>query len=135
MGWDVVFFSVLGIVALSGVVVNASLVLVHFVNRARDTGLPIQEAVSSAGIERFRPIFLTSATTFLGLVPLMFEASVQTRPLIPMAVSLAFGVLFAAAVTLLVVPCLYLILDDARRSPAEVPPLPAEPDALPTPGR
>ncbi|MCP3984298.1 MAG: efflux RND transporter permease subunit [bacterium] len=114
MGWDVVFFSVLGIVALSGVVVNASLVLVHFVNRARAQGLGIREAVLKAGTERFRPIFLTSATTFLGLVPLMFEASVQARPLVPMAISLAYGVLFAAAVTLVLVPSLYLVLEDLR---------------------
>jgi len=114
MGWDVVFFSVLGIVALSGVVVNASLVLVHFVNRAREEGLDVRAAVLKAGTERFRPIFLTSATTFLGLVPLMFEASVEARPLIPMAISLAYGVLFAAVVTLLLVPSLYLVLEDLR---------------------
>jgi multidrug efflux pump subunit AcrB len=114
MGWDLVFFSMLGIVALSGVVVNASLVLVHFVNRARAEGLEVRDAVMKAGTERFRPIFLTSATTFLGLVPLMFEASVQARPMIPMAISLAYGVLFAAVVTLLLVPSLYLILEDLR---------------------
>lgn len=114
MGWDVVFFSVLGIVALSGVVVNASLVLVHFVNRAREEGLAVREAVLKAGTERFRPIFLTSITTFLGLVPLMFEASVEARPLIPMAISLAYGVLFAATVTLFLVPSLYLVLEDLR---------------------
>ena len=114
MGWDVVFFSVLGIVALSGVVVNASLVLVHFVNRAREAGAGVHEAVAAAGVERFRPIFLTSATTFVGLVPLMFEGSVQARPLIPMAISLAYGVLFAAVVTLFLVPSLYRILEDLR---------------------
>ena len=114
MGWDVVFFSVLGMVALSGVVVNASLVLVHFINRARSEGASIAEAVSQAGVERFRAIFLTSATTFLGLVPLMAEKSVQTKPLVPMAISLAYGVLCAAIVTLLVVPSLYLILEDLK---------------------
>ncbi|MAE94574.1 MAG: cobalt-zinc-cadmium resistance protein [Deltaproteobacteria bacterium] len=114
MGWDVVFFSVLGIVALSGVVVNGSLVLVHYVNRARAGGLSILEAVSEAGVVRFRPIVLTSATTFLGLVPLMFEANIQARPMIPMAISLAYGVLFAAFVTLLLVPSLYLVLEDLR---------------------
>ncbi len=133
MGWDVVFFSVLGIVALSGVVVNASLVLVHFVNRAREAGAGVHEAVAAAGVERFRPIFLTSATTFVGLVPLMFEGSVQARPLIPMAISLAYGVLFAAVVTLFLVPSLYRILEDLRglhearqgeRKQAGSPPLP-----------
>jgi multidrug efflux pump subunit AcrB len=114
MGWDVVFFSILGIVALSGVVVNGSLVLVHFVNRARAEGASVEEAVRQAGILRFRPIFLTSATTFLGLVPLMFEGNIQARPMIPMAISLAYGVLFAAFVTLLLVPSLYLILEDLR---------------------
>jgi len=112
MGWDVVFFSVLGIVALSGVVVNASLVLVHYVNARRAEGTPYIEAVSRAGVARFRPIVLTSATTFAGLVPLMFVGSLQTRMLVPMAISLAFGVLFAAIVTLFLVPCLYVILED-----------------------
>jgi multidrug efflux pump subunit AcrB len=114
MGWDVVFFSVLGIVALSGVVVNASLVLVHYVNARRAEGTPYVEAVMRAGVARFRPIVLTSATTFAGLVPLMFIESLQTRMLVPMAISLAFGVLFAAIVTLLLVPCLYIVLEDLR---------------------
>jgi multidrug efflux pump subunit AcrB len=114
MGWDVVFFSVLGIVALSGVVVNASLVLVHYVNSRRAEGTPYVEAVSRAGVARFRPIVLTSATTFAGLVPLMFVQSLQTRMLVPMAISLAFGVLFAAIVTLLLVPCLYVVLEDLK---------------------
>ncbi|MFP8877816.1 MAG: efflux RND transporter permease subunit, partial [Myxococcota bacterium] len=114
MNWDLVFFSMLGIVALAGVVVNASLVLVHFVNRERDSGASIEEAVFSAGIARFRPIFLTSATTFLGLVPLMFEGNIQARMMVPMAISLAYGVLFSSVVTLFLVPSLYLILEDLR---------------------
>jgi len=112
MGWDVVFFSVLGIVALSGVVVNASLVLVHYVNGQRERGVGVLESVRSAGVTRFRPIFLTSATTFIGLVPLMFEGAVAARPLVPMAIALGYGVLFAAVVTLFLVPCGYMMLDD-----------------------
>jgi multidrug efflux pump subunit AcrB len=112
MGWDLVFFSVLGIVALSGVVVNASLVLVHTVNRRRTEGMPYLDAVCSAGVLRFRPIVLTSLTTFIGLVPLMFEAAVPARPMIPMAISLGYGVLLTSVVTLFLVPCGYVILND-----------------------
>lgn len=112
MGWDVVFFSVLGIVALSGVVVNASLVLVHYVNGQREKGYGLIESVREAGVVRFRPIFLTSLTTFIGLVPLMFEGAVAARPLVPMAIALGYGVLCAAAVTLFLVPCGYVILHD-----------------------
>ena len=112
MGWDLVFFSVLGIVALSGVVVNASLVLVHSVNTRRSNGEDFLDAVVGAGVTRFRPIVLTSLTTFLGLVPLMFEPSVPARPLVPMAIALGYGVLFASTVTLFLVPSGYVILDD-----------------------
>jgi len=112
LGWDVVFFSILGIVALSGVVVNASLVLVHYVNARRAEGATVIQAVHDAGGARFRPIVLTSVTTFIGLAPLMFLESIQTRMMVPMAISLAFGVLFSAAVTLLLVPSLYVVLED-----------------------
>ncbi len=112
MGWPLVFFSMLGIVALSGVVVNASLVMVHYVNRKRDEGMDLHEAIATAGVARFRPILLTSVTTFVGLVPLMFLGGTAAFFMIPMAISLAFGVLFATAVTLLLVPCGYLILED-----------------------
>jgi multidrug efflux pump subunit AcrB len=112
MGWDIVFFSILGIVALSGVVVNASLVLVHTLNRLRSEGLEFMEAVRAAGVLRFRPIALTSVTTFIGLLPLMFEGAVPARPLIPMAISLGYGVLYASVMTLFLVPCGYVILDD-----------------------
>jgi multidrug efflux pump subunit AcrB len=110
------FMSVVGIVALSGVVVNASLVLVHNINARRASGLSIRDAVVTAGVARFRPIVLTSLTTFAGLTPLMLERSVQAQFLIPMAVSLAFGVIFATGITLLVVPCGYLVLEDLRRA-------------------
>ena len=112
MGWDVVFFTVLGIVALSGVVVNASLVLVHYVNGQREQGHSVRDSVRAGGIVRFRPIVLTSLTTFIGLVPLMFEGAVAARPLVPMAIALGYGVLCAAAVTLFLVPAGYLILED-----------------------
>jgi len=114
MGWDLVFFSLLGIVALSGVVVNDSLVLVDFINRKRDEGLPLEEAVRIAGMTRFRPIFLTSATTFVGLAPLMFNSSEATFFVVPIAISLAYGVLVATTITLFIVPCGYLILDDLK---------------------
>jgi multidrug efflux pump subunit AcrB len=106
--------SVMGFIAASGVVVNSSLVLVHNLNARREAGLPVAEAVLEAAVSRCRPIILTSLTTFVGLSPLMLNRSVQAQFLVPMAVSLAFGVLFATAVTLLVVPSVYLILEDIR---------------------
>jgi multidrug efflux pump subunit AcrB len=104
--------SVMGVIAASGVVVNSSLVLVHNVNRRRAEGQSLHDAVLEAAISRCRPIVLTSMTTFVGLMPLMFNRSVQAQFLVPMAVSLAFGVLFATVVTLFVVPSAYLILED-----------------------
>ena len=115
MRWDLVFFSLLGIVALAGVVVNDSLLLVDFINRRRAEGMPLERAVRVAGMTRFRPIFLTSATTFMGLVPLMFNVSQATFFVVPIAISLAFGVLFATTITLFLVPCGYLMLDDVGR--------------------
>lgn len=116
LGVDLVFFSVLGIVALSGVVVNASLVLVDYINKRRSAGEDVVSAVATAGAVRFRPIVLTSLTTFVGLIPIMADQNPSTIIFVPMAISLAFGVLFATAVTLFLVPCLYLILDDAINS-------------------
>ncbi len=104
--------SVFGVVALSGVVVNSSLVLVHTVNQGRAWGLPVREAVVRAGVARFRPIVLTSMTTFAGLTPLLLERSLSAQFLIPMATSLAFGVAFATVISLLLLPASYLILDD-----------------------
>ena len=112
MGQVMSFLSVIGIAAVSGVVVNASLVLVHFVNDRVSEGVPLLEAVKTAGMARFRPIVLTALTTFAGLTPLMLEKSLQAQMLIPMAISLAFGVVFSAFITLLLVPCGYFILDD-----------------------
>jgi multidrug efflux pump subunit AcrB len=112
LGYDFTMYSVLGLVALSGVVVNASLVLVDYVNRRIADGADIREAIRDAARARFRPILLTSLTTFAGLSPLMLETSMQARFMIPMAVSLAFGVLFASFITLFLVPCSYLLLED-----------------------
>jgi multidrug efflux pump subunit AcrB len=99
-------------VALSGVVVNSSLVMVDYVNRQRRLGVDVWEAVSLAGTVRFRPILLTSITTFFGLLPLIATASTATAFIVPMAISLAFGVLFATGITLLLVPALYMIMED-----------------------
>ncbi len=115
MGWNLIFFSLLGIIALSGVVVNASLVLVDYINRQRARNVPVFEAVTRAGVVRFRPILLTSVTTFVGLIPLMTNQDPETFMFIPMAISLAFGVLFATFITLLLVPSLYLMLEDWNR--------------------
>jgi multidrug efflux pump subunit AcrB len=113
LGMNLTMLSMFGVVALTGVVVNDSLVMVDFINKMRDRGRPITEAIREAGAQRFRPILLTSVTTFLGLTPILLEKSLQAQFLIPMAVSLGFGVLFATFITLMLVPVLYLILDDA----------------------
>jgi multidrug efflux pump subunit AcrB len=112
LGMDLVFFSLLGIVALSGVVVNSSLVLVDYINRQRDGGESLEWAVSHAGSVRFRPIVLTSITTFVGLAPMMALSTMSTAMFVPMATSLAFGVLVGTLITLFLVPSLYLILED-----------------------
>lgn len=112
MGQPMSILSVLGFVALAGVVVNDSLVLVDFVNQERKAGTPTRDAIAKAGTLRFRPIILTSLTTFAGLLPLLFETSLQAQFLIPMAISLSFGVLFATFITLLLVPAFYTIVED-----------------------
>ena len=104
--------SILGFTAAAGVVVNSSLVLVHGINQRRDQGLTLISSLVEASVSRCRPILLTSLTTFVGLSPLMFDNSVQAQFMVPMAVSLAFGVMFATVVTLLVVPSGYLVLED-----------------------
>ena len=112
MGYELSFMSMMGIVALSGVVVNDSLVLVSAINANRRDGLDPHEAVIAGAMRRFRPIVLTSLTTFLGLAPMIFETSVQARFLIPMALSLGFGILFVTYICLMLVPAFYLILED-----------------------
>lgn len=116
MGYQLSFISALGIVALSGVVVNDSLVLVDFVNiQYRENGFTMWDAVVSAAQRRFRPILLTSLTTFLGLMPMIVETSMQARFLIPMAISLGFGIIFATAITLIFVPSSIMIMDDIHK--------------------
>ena len=112
MGVDLTFLSILGIVALSGVVVNSSLVLVDYVNRQRASGAPLAEALVSAGVVRFRPILLTSMTTFIGLLPMVFDTNAATHMFVPLAISLAFGVLVGTVITLFLVPSLYHITED-----------------------
>lgn len=116
LGMDLNMFSVFGILAASGVVVNDSLVMVDYVNNARKRGERLKDAVMHAGTKRFRAIMLTSITTFVGLVPIVFfETSMQAMIVIPMAVSLSFGVLFATIVTLVLIPSLYMIIEDLKR--------------------
>ena len=114
LGLDVSLLSLSGMIAVAGVVVNDNLVLVDYINRQRAAGLDLGKAIRDAGAARFRPIILTSLTTFAGLTPLMLERSVQAQFLIPMAVSLAFGVMFATMVSLLLVPASYYILEDFK---------------------
>jgi len=115
MGLDLTILSGFGIVALTGVVVNDSLVMVDWINRRYRAGEPIATSIREAGAARFRAILLTSLTTFAGLTPLLLERSLQAQFLIPMAVSLAFGVLFATFITLILVPVLYRIQEDVQR--------------------
>ncbi len=115
MGYNLSLISMMGIVALAGVVVNDSLVLISAVNDYRALGASAIEAVASGGARRFRPIWLTSLTTFFGLAPMISERSVQARFLVPMAISLGFGVLFGTFITLVFVPAAYLAVEDVRK--------------------
>jgi multidrug efflux pump subunit AcrB len=108
MGLDFSLLSLVGVLAVSGVVVNDNLVLIDRIIQLREEGQDVYTSLVRGSVERFRPIILTSLTTFIGLTPILFETSVQAQFLIPMVASLAFGVLFATAVTLLFVPCLYM---------------------------
>lgn len=114
MGYSLSVLSLFGIVALSGVVVNDSLVLIDYANRRRLKGLEASEAIREAAIQRFRPILLTTLTTFGGLSPMMFETSRQAKFLIPMAISLGYGILFATVITLVIVPSVYLVVNDVE---------------------
>ena len=115
MGYNLSVMSMMGVVALAGVVVNDSLVLIDYANRLRKAGATPFEAIHQAGVRRFRPILLTTLTTFGGLAPMIFETSRQARFMIPMALSLGYGILFATSITLLIVPCLYMVVEDAKR--------------------
>jgi multidrug efflux pump subunit AcrB len=110
LGHDWTMPSTIGFISLSGIVVNDSIVLVAFIKLRLREGLPVGEALQLAGMGRFRAVFLTSATTVAGLLPIMLETSLQAQFLIPMAVSISFGLMFATVVVLLLVPCLYSIL-------------------------
>ncbi len=115
LGMTMSGLSMFGIIAVAGIVVNDSLVMVDFVNKARAEGVAIKEAVMQAGARRFRAILLTSVTTFIGVMPIIMETSLQAKIVIPMAVSLAFGVLFATVITLILIPCQYVALEDTKR--------------------
>jgi len=115
LGLDVSLLSLCGVIALAGVVVNDSLVLVNFINTHREETGRMRKSVVTAGVSRFRPILLTSLTTAAGVTPLMLERSVQAQFLIPMAAALAFGVLFSTFITLGLVPALYVILEDFQK--------------------
>jgi multidrug efflux pump subunit AcrB len=114
LGFNLSILSLFGIVALSGVVVNDSLIMIDLINRERKSGIALSQVIRDCATRRFRPIMLTTLTTFLGLAPMMLERSLQARFLIPMAVSLAFGVMFATLITLFLVPSLYMILEDIK---------------------
>ncbi len=115
MGYELSMISIMGVMALSGVVVSGSLVVVDFANRNHRAGMATDQAVIEAGVRRFRPILLTTLTTFGGLAPMIFETSRQARFIIPMAISLGYGILFATAITLVLVPALYKAVDDGSR--------------------
>lgn len=115
MGKNLSIMSLMGMLALAGVVVNDSLVLVDYINKKRQAGHELLDAVKAAGAARFRPILLTSLTTFFGLTPLLLEKSTQAQFLIPMAISLGFGIIFATVLSLIVVPVSYLMLEDVKR--------------------
>ena len=113
LGYDLSLVSLMGVIALSGVVLNDSLIMVHFANAWRDDRSAF-EAIRDAGLRRFRPIVLTTLTTFGGLTPIILESSTQAQQLIPMAISLGFGIVFATAIILVIVPCLYMVEEDVR---------------------
>ncbi len=113
-GYAISMMSIMGVIALSGVVVNDSLILVDFTNKALAAGTDRFKAITEAGMRRFRAILLTSLTTFFGLIPMLLEDSAQAVMIVPMAISLAFGIVFATVITLLLIPCLYMILEDFR---------------------
>jgi multidrug efflux pump subunit AcrB len=117
LGYDLSLVSVMGLIALSGVVVNDSLIMIDHANRNRGDRSAF-EAIHRAGLRRFRPIMLTTLTTFGGLTPIIFETSRQAYTLIPMAISLGFGIIFSTAIILLLVPCLYLVIEDSKKRAA-----------------
>ena len=123
MGYNLSIISIMGIIALCGVVVNDSLIMIDFANTKRREGVSPYEAISQSGIRRFRPILLTTLSTFAGLAPMIFETSRQARFMIPMAISLGFGIVFSTAIMLILVPCLYLIVEDVKQLSARKKPV------------
>lgn len=115
LGMGMSMMSLFGIIALSGVVVNDSLLLLTTIAQRREEGMGIWQAIHATGTQRFRPVILTSVTTFVGLMPMLFETSFQAQFLIPMAVSLGFGILFATAITLFLIPVVYAIFEDIKQ--------------------
>lgn len=115
MGHPLSFLSSLGLMALTGIVINDSLVLVDYINQQHRAGENLYDAVRRAGVARFRPVMLTSLTTFFGLTPLLLERSSTAQFLIPMAISLGFGILFATVITLILIPTNIMIVADIRR--------------------
>jgi len=113
LGYDLSLVSLMGVVAVSGVVVNGALIMVHYANRKR-AEMSAFDAIHHAGLRRFRPILLTTLTTFGGLTPIILETSEQAYHLVPMAISLGFGIVFATSIMLVVVPCLYMMLEDLK---------------------
>ena len=120
LGYDISLISLMGVVALSGVVVNDSLIMIDYANRKRRGGSAF-DAIHQAGLRRFRPIILTTLTTFGGLTPIILETSRQAHYLIPMAISLGFGIIFSTSIILILVPCLYMILEDIVEAVAKYP--------------
>jgi multidrug efflux pump subunit AcrB len=114
MGYSLSVISMMGIIALSGVVINDAIVMIVFANKTRDAGATSFSAIHQAGVRRFRPILLTTLTTFGGLAPMIFETSRQARFMIPMAISLGYGLVFATAIILILIPSLYMIVEDFR---------------------
>lgn len=113
LGYDLSLISLMGVIALSGVVVNDALIMVDYANKQRTReDATAFDAIHRAGVRRFRPIMLTTLTTFGGLTPIILERSLQAQHLIPMAISLGFGIVFATAIILVIVPCLYMVLED-----------------------
>ena len=114
LGYAVSSVTIMGLVALTGVVVNDGIILVDYVNKEVAAGANRRDAATAAGAARFRAILLTSLTTFVGLLPMLTETSFQAALMMPMAIALAFGILFATTMTLILIPCVYIIMDDFR---------------------
>ena len=138
LGYDLSLISLMGVIALSGVVVNDSLIMIDYANRKREDDLSAFDAIHQAGLRRFRPILLTTLTTFGGLTPIILETSRQAYYLIPMAISLGFGIVFATSIILVLVPCLYMVQEDVvtgvagGRSSSEAGPRGSDPGGVPS---